>query len=71
MGPLSSLSGVGVWERGREAGDKNKGNVERKSAYGLLFVGAFQTKVNCRCVCVCVTSLTCAFNKLGRLAFVH
>lgn len=54
MGPLSSLSGVGVWERGpRGCREKNKGNAgKKKSAHGLLFVRAFQTKVNRRCACV-------------------
>lgn len=73
MGPLSSLSGVGVWERGREAGERKTRAVRRgvgggAPAYGLLFVCFFRQRLTAGAP-VCDRLDMCAFNKPGRVAF--
>lgn len=74
MGPLSSLSGVGVWERGREAERQERekqGQCGGKKPSIWIIICLLSRQRLTAGVLVCDQLDMCAFTKPGRVAFVH
>lgn len=71
MGPLSSLSGVGVWERGREAGERKTRAMREKNPSIWIIICLLSRQRLTAGVLVCDQLDMCAFNKPGRVAFVR
>ena len=57
--PSTSLSGVGMWERGRREKQGQKKKKGKAAQHMDYYLSAFQAKVNCRCACVWPTRHVC------------